>query len=427
MGVCYAVIACGMLAYAWAMHRIRRYRIVMRYPGHHDEPYGPVVVCGLIFVAVLVNFVLRVRHRCVGGLSLSLFSPSPSLCARPAPRRVSFFLGGLTDVCLGVRCIQGGPARHAVAQEPVDDDARARPRRAQPPSPVGPALRPSLRPLRHAAEFCLPCQERDGESVRASTRPFSESKRGGLPTPRAQVPSYARTLGTAHCNAGCTTPATRQETQRHLDSALPLDHLHQLSCLLHLLDDVEPADKLALDDELREGRPLVELLELCRGARELRSAMCSQRGGSGARGGERHGSGWGRDALCRTPSSFRMSKVVYSTLLFSRMPTIFCEKPHLERTQGERVNSLGGNTRSAAASAGLGGPIPQKSGRVPTHRGVWRSPFMKRTTSACFISASHLFCSSSSLSSSTSSPSSSPPPATVPPAPAAPVACSPGW
>ncbi|GAA5922819.1 hypothetical protein JCM3775_006147 [Rhodotorula graminis] len=63
MGVCYAVIACGMLAYAWVMHRIRRYRIVMRYPGHHDEPYGPVVVCGLIFVAVLVNFVLRVRHR----------------------------------------------------------------------------------------------------------------------------------------------------------------------------------------------------------------------------------------------------------------------------------------------------------------------------------------------------------------------------
>lgn len=65
MGVCYAVIACGMLAYAWVMHRIRRYRIVMRYPGHHDEPYGPVVVCGLIFVAVLVNFVLRVRHRYV--------------------------------------------------------------------------------------------------------------------------------------------------------------------------------------------------------------------------------------------------------------------------------------------------------------------------------------------------------------------------
>lgn len=35
MGVCYAVIACGMLGYAWTMHRIRRYRIVMRYSGHH--------------------------------------------------------------------------------------------------------------------------------------------------------------------------------------------------------------------------------------------------------------------------------------------------------------------------------------------------------------------------------------------------------
>ncbi|GAA6052968.1 hypothetical protein JCM3770_001153 [Rhodotorula araucariae] len=63
MGIAYSVIACGMLAYAWTMHRVRRYRIVMRYPGHHDEPYGPVVICGLIFVAVLINFVLRVRNR----------------------------------------------------------------------------------------------------------------------------------------------------------------------------------------------------------------------------------------------------------------------------------------------------------------------------------------------------------------------------
>ena len=35
MGVIYAVIACAMLGYAWTMHRIRRYRIVMRYGGHH--------------------------------------------------------------------------------------------------------------------------------------------------------------------------------------------------------------------------------------------------------------------------------------------------------------------------------------------------------------------------------------------------------
>ncbi|GAA5987240.1 hypothetical protein JCM10908_001873 [Rhodotorula pacifica] len=63
MGVIYAIIACAMLGYAWTMHRVRRYRIVMRYGGHHDEPYGPVFVCGLIFFAVLVNFILRVKHR----------------------------------------------------------------------------------------------------------------------------------------------------------------------------------------------------------------------------------------------------------------------------------------------------------------------------------------------------------------------------
>ncbi|GAA5829896.1 hypothetical protein JCM3766R1_006693 [Sporobolomyces carnicolor] len=63
MGFLYAVIAVGMLGYSWTMHRIRRWRIIMRYPGHHDEPYGPVIVCALIFVAVLTNFILRVRHR----------------------------------------------------------------------------------------------------------------------------------------------------------------------------------------------------------------------------------------------------------------------------------------------------------------------------------------------------------------------------
>lgn len=42
-----------------------------------------------------------------------------------------------------------------------------------------------------------------------------------------------------------------------------LDHVLQLSALLHLLDDVEAADKLALDDQLRERRPLVHFLQLC--------------------------------------------------------------------------------------------------------------------------------------------------------------------
>ncbi|ORY84638.1 hypothetical protein BCR35DRAFT_278003 [Leucosporidium creatinivorum] len=63
MGFSYAVIAVGMIGYAWIMQNRRRHRIVTRYGGHHDEIYGPVVVVGLIFLAVLVNFILRVKQR----------------------------------------------------------------------------------------------------------------------------------------------------------------------------------------------------------------------------------------------------------------------------------------------------------------------------------------------------------------------------
>lgn len=85
MGFSYAVIAVGMIGYAWLMQERRRHRIITRYGGHHgpfprsstpvslkltpltfsDEIYGPVVVVALIFVAVLVNFILRVNQRFV--------------------------------------------------------------------------------------------------------------------------------------------------------------------------------------------------------------------------------------------------------------------------------------------------------------------------------------------------------------------------
>lgn len=46
-----------------------------------DEPYGPLVVCGLIFVAVLLNFILRIKNRyvCVSLSSFWFLSLSPSL------------------------------------------------------------------------------------------------------------------------------------------------------------------------------------------------------------------------------------------------------------------------------------------------------------------------------------------------------------
>lgn len=38
MGFSYALIAIGMIGYAWAMQNRRRHRIVTRYGGHHGEP-----------------------------------------------------------------------------------------------------------------------------------------------------------------------------------------------------------------------------------------------------------------------------------------------------------------------------------------------------------------------------------------------------
>ncbi|KAK4695551.1 putative membrane protein, partial [Phenoliferia sp. Uapishka_3] len=63
MGLTYAVISIGMLGYAWTMQEKRRHRIITRFGGHHDEIYGPIVICAVIFLAVLVNFILRVNQR----------------------------------------------------------------------------------------------------------------------------------------------------------------------------------------------------------------------------------------------------------------------------------------------------------------------------------------------------------------------------
>jgi hypothetical protein len=95
--------------------------------------------------------------------------------------------------------------------------------------------------------------------------------------------------------------ATLQQLSLNL-RPLSLKHLLQLAALLHLLDDIETADKLALDDELRERGPLVEFLELCEGEGGQFSLNRS-----GEKGEKEEGT---KNALCRTPSSLRMSKVV---------------------------------------------------------------------------------------------------------------------
>lgn len=85
MGVVYTVLAILMVGYAYQMQQRRRHRIIYRFSGHHgkhkiqshpllvlrltpwlmlpDDLYGPPFVCLVIFAAVLVNFILRVRQR----------------------------------------------------------------------------------------------------------------------------------------------------------------------------------------------------------------------------------------------------------------------------------------------------------------------------------------------------------------------------
>lgn len=48
------------------MQERRRKRIIERWSGSHDEIVGPVVIIALIFLAVAVNFGLRVGSRLVG-------------------------------------------------------------------------------------------------------------------------------------------------------------------------------------------------------------------------------------------------------------------------------------------------------------------------------------------------------------------------
>lgn len=79
-----------------------------------DEPYGPLVVCGLIFVAVLLNFILRIKNRCVlslllllSPLILPLASHTQLDCSR-SPRSSSFVVVVVVVVAI-LRCGENIP------------------------------------------------------------------------------------------------------------------------------------------------------------------------------------------------------------------------------------------------------------------------------------------------------------------------------
>ncbi|KAG6857377.1 hypothetical protein H0H87_004738 [Tephrocybe sp. NHM501043] len=58
----YALISVGVLIYAFALYQYRISMIRRRDPGHFDSIAGPVTLAIVLFTAILVNFIVRVRE-----------------------------------------------------------------------------------------------------------------------------------------------------------------------------------------------------------------------------------------------------------------------------------------------------------------------------------------------------------------------------
>ncbi|KAG8213091.1 hypothetical protein J3R82DRAFT_11487 [Butyriboletus roseoflavus] len=58
----YAALSIGVLIYGFYLYQSRITMIRKRDPGHYDAIVGPIVVSALLFMAVLANFVIRVRE-----------------------------------------------------------------------------------------------------------------------------------------------------------------------------------------------------------------------------------------------------------------------------------------------------------------------------------------------------------------------------
>jgi len=58
----YAVISLAVMVYGYIIYQHRITMIRRRDPGHFDRIEGPLIVSAVLFVAVLVNFVIRARE-----------------------------------------------------------------------------------------------------------------------------------------------------------------------------------------------------------------------------------------------------------------------------------------------------------------------------------------------------------------------------
>ncbi|PLW16350.1 hypothetical protein PCANC_06099 [Puccinia coronata f. sp. avenae] len=67
MGVIYATIAIGTIGYGHFLYKKRIRLIKEKYAGHFDDVIAPLIISGSLFLAILVNFILRAidneRHK----------------------------------------------------------------------------------------------------------------------------------------------------------------------------------------------------------------------------------------------------------------------------------------------------------------------------------------------------------------------------
>ncbi|KAF8338423.1 hypothetical protein F5887DRAFT_1077927 [Amanita rubescens] len=58
----YALISVGVLIYGYVLYQYRITMILRRDPGHFDAHVGPIIISIALFVAILANFIIRVRE-----------------------------------------------------------------------------------------------------------------------------------------------------------------------------------------------------------------------------------------------------------------------------------------------------------------------------------------------------------------------------
>ncbi|KNZ59724.1 hypothetical protein VP01_1674g2 [Puccinia sorghi] len=87
MGSVYAAIAVGTISYGLHLYTKRNRLISQKYAGHFDEVLAPLVISGSLFLAILVNFVLRAvdneRHKPTNDLPKTPWIAAPASAKFP--------------------------------------------------------------------------------------------------------------------------------------------------------------------------------------------------------------------------------------------------------------------------------------------------------------------------------------------------------